>query len=270
MLRNLIREIRKNAPRFLSIFAISALGCAFFAGVRASSPDMVEAGDRLFARDNLSDLTVISSQGLTQDDIDALRALPEVEAVRPELTIDAMMTTASGEEANVHLISMPIVEAEEKPVSLNILPSYDIDPEPEYQINIPEVTSGRLPLTDKEVAMDDQLLTSLGLSLGDYVAFRTDGGSVELRVVGGVFSPKYVGIFERGSSTIGNGSSDGFAYAGGNPLGRLGSKLPMAALLRTTYTQAEIVIKKPAGLSSFSEEYDALVAAATDAIVAYG
>ena len=270
MLRNLIREIRKNAPRFLSIFAISALGCAFFAGVRASSPDMVEAGDRLFARDNLSDLTVISSQGLTQDDIDALRALPEVEAVRPELTIDAMMTTASGEEANVHLISMPIEEAEENPVSLNILPSYDIDPEPEYQINIPEVTSGRLPLTDKEVAMDDQLLTSLGLSLGDYVTFRTDGGSVELRIVGGVFSPKYVGIFERGSSTIGNGSSDGFAYAGGNPLGRLGSKLPIAALLQTTYTQAEIVIKKPAGLSSFSEEYDALVAAATDAIEAYG
>ena len=269
LLYNLIREVKKNTPRFLSIFAISALGCAFFAGIRAASPDMIEAGDRLFERDNLSDLTVMSSQGLTEDDINAMRAMPQVEMVQPELSMDAMMTTQNGEEQNVHLISLPIKEPEERPVGFN-LPSYDIDTEAQTLVNVPELTSGRFPLTDKEVALDDQLLTTLQLSLGDYVTFRTDSGSVELRVVGGVFSPKYVGIFERGNSTIGNGSSDGFAYAGGNALGKLGSKLPIAALLQTTYTQAEVVLKKPEGLSSFSQEYDDLVAEASDAIEAYG
>lgn len=270
MLVNLIREVKKNAPRFLSIFAISALGCAFFAGIRAASPDMKEAGDRLFVKDNLSDITVISSRGLTKEDIDALRALPQVAAVRPELTLDAMMVTAAGEEKNVRLISMPIKEAAEKPAGLTLLPSYDIDPAPENGMNTPEVTAGRLPRNDKETAVDDQLMAKLGLALGDYVTFRSDGGSVELRIVGEVFSPKYVGVFERGASTVGNGSSDGFAYAGANALGRLGSKLPMAALLQATYTQAEVVIKKPGALSSFSEEYDALVAGATDAIESYG
>ena len=269
LLYNLIREVKKNTPRFLSIFAISALGCAFFAGIRAASPDMIEAGDRLFERDNLSDLTVMSSQGLTEDDINAMRAMPQVEMVQPELSMDAMMTTQNGEEQNVHLISLPIKEPEERPVGFN-LPSYDIDTEAQTLVNVPELTSGRFPLTDKEVALDDQLLTTLQLSLGDYVTFRTDSGSVELRVVGGVFSPKYVGIFERGNSTIGNGSSDGFAYAGGNALGKLGSKLPIAALLQTTYTQAEVVFKKPEGISSFSQEYDDLVAEASDAIEAYG
>lgn len=269
LLYNLIREVKKNTPRFLSIFAISALGCAFFAGIRAASPDMIEAGDRLFERDNLSDLTVMSSQGLTEDDINAMRAMPQVEMVQPELSMDAMMTTQNGEEQNVHLISLPIKEPEERPVGFN-LPSYDIDTEAQTLVNVPELTSGRFPLTDKEVALDDQLLTTLQLSLGDYVTFRTDSGSVELRVVGGVFSPKYVGIFERGNSTIGNGSSDGFAYAGGNALGKLGSKLPIAALLQTTYTQAEVVLKKPEGISSFSQEYDDLVAEASDAIEAYG
>lgn len=269
LLYNLIREVKKNTPRFLSIFAISALGCAFFAGIRAASPDMIEAGDRLFERDNLSDLTVMSSQGLTEDDINAMRAMPQVEMVQPELSMDAMMTTQNGEEQNVHLISLPIKEPEERPVGFN-LPSYDIDTEAQTLVNVPELTSGRLPLTDKEVALDDQLLSTLQLDLGDYVTFRTDSGSVELRVVGGVFSPKYVGIFERGNSTIGNGSSDGFAYAGGNALGKLGSKLPIAALLQTTYTQAEVVLKKPEGLSSFSQEYDDLVAEASDAIEAYG
>lgn len=270
LLYNLIREVKKNTPRFLSIFAISALGCAFFAGIRAASPDMIEAGDRLFERDNLSDLTVMSSQGLTEDDINAMRAMPQVEMVQPEITLDAMMTTRDGEEKNVHLISLPIEEPEERPVGFDILPSYDIDTDPENRVNVPELTSGRLPLTDKEVVLDDQLLTTLQLDLGDYVTFRTDSGSVELRVVGGVFSPKYVGIFERGNSTIGNGSSDGFAYAGGNALGKLGSKLPIAALLQTTYTQAEVVLKKPEGISSFSQEYDDLVAEASDAIEAYG
>ena len=269
LLYNLIREVKKNTPRFLSIFAISALGCAFFAGIRAASPDMIEAGDRLFERDNLSDLTVMSSQGLTEDDINAMRAMPQVEMVQPELSMDAMMTTQNGEEQNVHLISLPIKEPEDRPVGFN-LPSYDIDTEAQTLVNVPELTSGRFPLTDKEVALDDQLLTTLKLDLGDYVTFRTDGGSVELRVVGGVFSPKYVGIFERGNSTIGNGSSDGFAYAGGNALGKLGSKLPIAALLQTTYTQAEVVLKKPEGISSFSQEYDDLVAEASDAIEAYG
>lgn len=269
LLYNLIREVKKNTPRFLSIFAISALGCAFFAGIRAASPDMIEAGDRLFERDNLSDLTVMSSQGLTEDDINAMRAMPQVEMVQPELSMDAMMTTQNGEEQNVHLISLPIKEPEERPVGFN-LPSYDIDTEAQTLVNVPELTSGRFPLTDKEVALDDQLLSTLQLDLGDYVTFRTDSGSVELRVVGGVFSPKYVGIFERGNSTIGNGSSDGFAYAGGNALGKLGSKLPIAALLQTTYTQAEVVLKKPEGLSSFSQEYDDLVAEASDAIEAYG
>lgn len=50
---------------------------------------MIEAGDRLFERDNLSDLTVMSSQGLTEDDINAMRAMPQVEMVQPELSMDA-------------------------------------------------------------------------------------------------------------------------------------------------------------------------------------
>ena len=138
LLYNLIREVKKNTPRFLSIFAISALGCAFFAGIRAASPDMIEAGDRLFERDNLSDLTVMSSQGLTEDDINAMRAMPQVEMVQPELSMDAMMTTQNGEEQNVHLISLPIKEPEERPVGFN-LPSYDIDTEAQTLVNLSRV-----------------------------------------------------------------------------------------------------------------------------------
>ena len=58
-LKNLLREIKRTFTKFLSIFAICALGVAFFAGIRATSPDMKEAGDWLYNTYNLSDISVI-------------------------------------------------------------------------------------------------------------------------------------------------------------------------------------------------------------------
>ena len=67
LVKNLLSEIWKTRTRYLSIFAISALGVAFFAGIRATSPDMKDAGDALFNASNLSDITVMSTAGLTPD-----------------------------------------------------------------------------------------------------------------------------------------------------------------------------------------------------------
>ena len=44
-------EIRKSMGRFLSIFFIVAIGCAFFAGIRSSEPDMRYSGDAYFDRE---------------------------------------------------------------------------------------------------------------------------------------------------------------------------------------------------------------------------
>ena len=74
-LKNLLREIKRTFTKFLSIFAICALGVAFFAGIRATSPDMKEAGDRLYNTYNLSDISVISTSGLTADNIRDLESI---------------------------------------------------------------------------------------------------------------------------------------------------------------------------------------------------
>ena len=58
-LKNLLREIKRTFTKFLSIFAICALGVAFFAGIRATSPDMKEAGDRLYNTYNLSEIPLV-------------------------------------------------------------------------------------------------------------------------------------------------------------------------------------------------------------------
>lgn len=46
--KNFYMEIRHSLGRFLSIFFIVAIGCAFFSGIRASEPDMRYSGDAYF------------------------------------------------------------------------------------------------------------------------------------------------------------------------------------------------------------------------------
>ena len=268
-LKNLLREIKRTFTKFLSIFAICALGVAFFAGIRAASPDMKEAGDRLYNTYNLSDISVISTSGLTADNIRDLESIEGVQAVRASLFVDAMAKGTGEKEKNLRLYSMPIKLKSEYASLIDLIPDYSIDTSPEYEMNGVEIVSGRMPLNDTEIALDYTLEGSLVKQLGDEITLTTSGGTVTLRVVGFIRSPMYISMFERGTSSIGNGTSDGFAYASGNAISSLGTKLPVMSLLNTYYTRADIVIAGKEGLSAYSDEYEALVNEVTDRIEDY-
>ena len=268
-LKNLLREIKRTFTKFLSIFAICALGVAFFAGIRATSPDMKEAGDRLYNTYNLSDISVISTSGLTADNIRDLESIEGIQAVRASLFVDAMARGTGEKEKNLRLYSMPIKLKSEYAPLIDLIPDYGIDTSPEYEMNGVEIVSGRMPLNDTETALDYTLEGSLVKQLGDEITLTTAGGSVTLRVVGFIRSPMYISMFERGTSSIGNGTSDGFAYASGNAISSLGTKLPVMSLLNTYYTRADIVISGKEGLSAYSDEYEALVNEVTDRIEDY-
>ena len=268
-LKNLLREIKRTFTKFLSIFAICALGVAFFAGIRATSPDMKEAGDRLYNTYNLSDISVISTSGLTADNIRDLESIEGIQAVRASLFVDAMARGTGEKEKNLRLYSMPIKLKSEYTPLIDLIPDYGIDTSPEYDMNGVEIVSGRMPLNDTEIALDNTLDGSLVKQLGDEITLTTAGGTVTLRVVGFIRSPMYISLFERGTSSIGNGTSDGFAYASGNAISSLGTKLPVMSLLNTYYTRADIVISGKEGLSAYSDEYEALVNEVTDRIEDY-
>lgn len=268
-LKNLLREIKRTFTKFLSIFAICALGVAFFAGIRATSPDMKEAGDRLYNTYNLSDISVISTSGLTADNIRDLESIEGIQAVRASLFVDAMARGTGEKEKNIRLYSMPIKLKSEYVPLIDLIPDYGIDTSPEYEMNGVEIVSGRMPLNDTETALDYTLEGSLVKQLGDEITLTTSGGTVTLRVVGFIRSPMYISMFERGTSSIGNGTSDGFAYASGNAISSLGTKLPVMSLLNTYYTRADIVISGKEGLSAYSDEYEALVNEVTDRIEDY-
>ena len=81
LLKNSFKEIKTSFKRFISLLLISLLGVGFFVGLRASSPDMVYTIDRYYKEQNVYDIQIISTLGLTNDDINAIKNIENVENV---------------------------------------------------------------------------------------------------------------------------------------------------------------------------------------------
>ena len=74
-------EIKKTMNRFLSILFIVALGVAFFSGIQSAAPDMRYTADEYFDQHGLADIKVMSTLGLTEENIETMQEIPGVEQV---------------------------------------------------------------------------------------------------------------------------------------------------------------------------------------------
>ena len=104
--KELLRSITHSLGRFLAIAAIVALGTGFYAGLRMTAPDMKTAADEFYDGTALMDVRVLSTLGLTEDDIAALRDVEGVQAVMPAYETD-VMATIGGEQYATRVHSLP-------------------------------------------------------------------------------------------------------------------------------------------------------------------
>lgn len=186
-------EIRKSLGRFVSIFLIVALGVSFFSGLRSTENDMRYTGDAFADRSNLMDLRVISTMGLTDDDVNALSQVDGISGVEPGYMKD-VLTNQNETDYVVELLSMP------------------------DQMNQIQVTEGRLPEAENECLLDNRLKKAFEVEVGDTITFSSgtdtaldeDLTETTYTVTGFGDSPLFIGI-ERGSSMIGSGQINGFA-----------------------------------------------------------
>ena len=71
--KNTLREITKTKSRFLSILFICLISVGFFSGVRATCNIMRVSADDYFDEHNLFDLRVLSTFGLTDNDLESIK-----------------------------------------------------------------------------------------------------------------------------------------------------------------------------------------------------
>lgn len=222
-------EIRRSMGRFLSIFFIVAIGCAFFSGIRASEPDMRYSGDAYFDRKNMMDIEVISTLGLTEDDLDAIRNVDGVSAAEGGYSSD-MLFTEGDNKVVVHVMSL--------------LPS----------MNQVQLEEGELPEADDECALDVDYLKESSLEIGDKITLisGTDDDVTDTlkndtyTITGAVSSPEYIS-FQRGSTTIGNGTVTTFIA------------VPEESFALDVYTEIYAQSDGAKDLTAFTDAYDSRV-----------
>ena len=240
LITDALREISKTRSRFLSLLLLSALAVAFLSGLRTTAPVMERTADGYYDHHNLMDLHVLSTLGLTDDDIDYLASLEDISAAEGCYTADGIL----------HLESNDLVV---KLVSLS-----------EQGINTPELVEGRLPEADDECLVEPLLLEASGLSIGDKVSFDTGDGDYadalaveEFTIVGTANSPLYLST-DRGTSSLGTGSVNGFVL------------LPKGAFDMETYTDAYLTVSWAKDLYCYDDAYGDRMDALVDALEPLG
>ena len=188
-----IREIKGSLGRYVAIFAIIALGAGLFMGLRMSRPDFMRSFTNYTEEYNFYDIRLNSTMGLTDDDLKAVRAVDGVIDAEGCRASDFLYNTE--EEDNLIMLVQSIPES----------------------VNRVNLRYGRMPEKGNECLGDPEMYTKD--DIGRVIKLSEDNSEEtfntfaydEYTIVGLCDSVLYVN-YERGSSTLGNGSVKGYIY----------------------------------------------------------
>lgn len=225
------REVKHSFSRFLSILLISALGVAFFAGIRSASPAMLASADATFDSDNLADIRVIGTLGLTDNDVATLLSLEGVQAAEGIYTGDFLCET----ENNTVVAKVTSMT---------------------NQVSLVKVKEGRYPEKYNECIADREFLAASGFQIGDTVRLKTgteakvsDTLADDEFTIVGVGETSYYLNSERGTAAIGDGTADGLLV------------IPKEAFTVEVYSEIHVTMMGAAQMNCFSKDYDKVLSA---------
>ena len=197
LLKDSIKEIKNTYKKFISILLMAFLGVGFFAGLRASSPDMIDTIDQYYKDQNVYDIQIISTLGLTEQDVEEISKIENVEKVYGTYETDGK------------------IEIENKEIVAKVLTI--------EEINTPKLLQGKMPENDQECLVEETFLKENNKQIGDTIIIEIEnttndeGESIEylkqkeLKIVGTARSPLYISR-DRGTSSLGAGKVNYYIY----------------------------------------------------------
>lgn len=229
-LKDIFREIKISLGRFLSILCIVAIGVAFFAGIKASAPDMKNSADTYFDKYNVQDIQVYSTIGLTKKDVAAIKKIKGVKSVQPSFSMDTLSQIDSTQ------------------MVIKVI-SYGID----QKMNKIRVVEGRMPEKENECLVEASSATNklygtfhigdtIKLQSGTDEALSKSLKHTKFKIVGTCYNPNYLS-YEKGSSNIGSGTVNSFIY------------IQNTNVLKDYYTEVDVCVKGAKDLDCYSDEY---------------
>ena len=254
-IKDMVRMWLHAWKRFISIALISLLGVAVLTGIYAGCRDAFLATDRFFDTQGLHDIQVLSTAGLTDDDIAELRKISGVAKVQGERS-QTVTVDLNGK----------------KTVTMQEIGTNGIDQ--------PYLQSGRMPEKSGEIAVTRKFIKDSGYKKGDHITVTpqdsassssatssvTDSGesdnqapsfSTELTIVGVVLDPQDLTNPDGYSGTNAFRSSATSDYT---------FFAPSDGVTGSMYTAVTILVKGAADKDSFSDVYDDTVSEVADRI----
>ena len=143
--KDTLRSWLRSWKRFLSIAVICLLGVSVLTGIYAGCRDMFLAADRFYDGQGLHDIQILSTYGLTDDDIVALRRIDGVDTIQPERTQSAT-TDVAGTDKSVTMTEIGV-----------------------EGLDLPYLQEGRMPTKAGEVAVTEKFLIDSGHDIGDTI-----------------------------------------------------------------------------------------------------
>ena len=227
MMKTTLREIRQSLGRYLAIMAIVALGVGLFCGLKVTRDVMVKSAQQYFEERQLYDISLLSTVGFDTDVAKQLSRREKVLDAQGAVSTDALLLDAQGKESALKVYSL-------------------LD-----QQNLPVLVSGRLPQNAQECVVDAQAFgkdavgTMLTLSENNEEDTEELFAHKQFHVVGTVNSPYYAN-YERGTTSLGNGTIRGFM-------------LVLKDAFDCDYDTEIFVRLNTEGAAIYSEEYDAQI-----------
>lgn len=243
--KDFIRDIVKSKGRFISIVAIVALGVAFFTGIKSAPLVMQKSSDKYYDDYNLMDIRLLSTLGLTDEDVKEIKKIDNVDGVFPTYSMDVLSEYNSSEIVlKVHALDISNINNNNK-----------------NYINQLKVLKGRLPEKSGECVVEQSKVKSIDypigskikLSSGDDDKLTNSLKETEYTVVGYVQTPYYLSQ-EKGNSSIGSGVVSGAIM------------IPQDDFKIEAFTEIFLTVKGAKALDTYSDEYFDLVESVTDEI----
>lgn len=241
--KNILQEIRHSFGRFFSILCIVMIGVAFFAGVKASAPDMKYSADQYFDKYNVQDIQVYSTLGLTQDDLKEIKKIDGVEDAEPVFSIDTLT-----QKDSTQLVMKVISLADDQ------------------SINKVRLVDGRMPKKENECIIEAGSVSNQlfgNFEIGDTITLTSGTEddlsdtlkNTEYTIVGTCYNPNYLS-YEKGSSSIGNGEVGNFMY------------VKDSNIKVDYFTEIDVTVKGAKDINTYDDAYFDLVEPVVDKIEA--
>lgn len=266
-IKDMVRMWLHAWKRFISIALISLLGVAVLTGIYAGCRDAFLATDRFFDTQGLHDIQVLSTAGLTDDDIAELRKISGVAKVQGERS-QTVTVDLNGK----------------KTVTMQEIGTNGIDQ--------PYLQSGRMPEKSGEIAVTRKFIKDSGYKKGDHITVTpqdsasssvsdsaesdTQDGKSAARVSDSGESDNQAPSFPTELTIVGvvldpQDLTNPDGYSGTNAFRSSATSdytffAPSDGVTGSMYTAVTILVKGAADKDSFSDVYDDTVSEVADRI----